>query len=164
MGGHVTVCLLYSSHFISHHVELIETVIHPDLGMEGSSNKDSVSQLRNRRKVLFDNVLVWASVRWNIKRRIRSVLGFIMRLTSQNGCCASHRGPSDISVAQLNFFSPLNTADLEGRSAGWPSSRHTLVWELGGMCLPLGEVLMEPLQLFVSLRLLQQVTWIFTGP
>lgn len=95
-----------------------------------------MSQLRNGGKVLSDSVSVWASLRWNIKQRMRSVLDFIMRLTPWNG--ASHRGPSDISVAQLNFFSPLNTTDLEGRSAGWPSSRHTLVWELRGHVPPTG--------------------------
>lgn len=31
-GAHVIVCLVYSSHFISHYVELIETVTHPDPG------------------------------------------------------------------------------------------------------------------------------------
>lgn len=79
MGDHVIVCVVYSSHFISHYAELIETVTHPDLGIEASSNKDSVSLLQNA-EVLSDTVSVWASVRRNIKQQVRGVLNLTMRL------------------------------------------------------------------------------------
>lgn len=47
-----------------------------------------------------------------------------MPLTSLNGCCASHRGPTDVGVTQLNFFSPLNTTDLGGRSRAQDGPHH----------------------------------------
>lgn len=61
---------------------------------------------------------------------------------------------------QLNFFCSFDMTDLEGRSRAQDGPHHTTLWpgSSGACCIPVGEVLTEPVQLCVGLRLLQQVT------
>lgn len=121
-GDHIIVCLVHSSHFISHYVELIETVTHPDPWIYKSSHNDSVSQFRNGRKFLFGEVSVWTSVCCNIKQQKCSVVDLINAFK----CCgASHSDPLHVRATQLNFFCTFNTTDLEGRGREQDGPHHT---------------------------------------
>lgn len=110
-----------------------------------------MSQLRSRRKVLFGEGFVWISVRWNVKQQICSMVDLINVFNVI-------KVPQRSDAAELFLLLQHDWPRGTEQRAGWPSSHHTLAWELRGMCIPVGEVLTEPVQLCVRLRLLQQVT------